>query len=272
LIDVGDPLPIQTMEVRDAAGVLANAGAMALTVTLPDGTSVSPGFSNSATGVYVPNVYVTTQVGRHVVRWVGTGLNAAAYTEAFDVRPALAAGILSLADARAVCNLETSTQDAELRIYIEATTDAIEGYIGPIGRRTVIETVYPSSGVLLLRTTPVLSLTSVTPYLSAALTVGSLVVDLSAGIVYPGTYGGFWAGWYDVVYEAGRVVIPAAVHLAARKTLKHLWSPDQYGAAGLPRAGFGGEDTGLASQAFAFVKSYGVRELLDPYRSAPAVA
>ena len=81
--DLGDPVAL-SVTVRDAAGALANAGAMTLTVTLPDGTTATPTISNPSTGTYTAT-YVPAVVGRFVARWVSTGANAAAYSEDFTV-------------------------------------------------------------------------------------------------------------------------------------------------------------------------------------------
>lgn len=87
-VELGDPLPIATVVVRDAAGNPANAGSMTLTVTLPDGSTATPGFTNTVTGIYVPGTYETVQAGPHWVRWKGSGTNFAASEEAFYVYPA----------------------------------------------------------------------------------------------------------------------------------------------------------------------------------------
>lgn len=92
---VGDPLPIQTVLLYDANGVLANAGAGTLTVRLDDGSTViptpSPGWTNPTTGRYVPNAYLTTASGWHIARWVFTGLNSQTFEESWYVRPAFSA-------------------------------------------------------------------------------------------------------------------------------------------------------------------------------------
>jgi hypothetical protein len=91
MIELGDPLPIQSITVRDATGAPANAGSMTLTVTLENGTTATPGFSNPSPGVYVPGVYETVQPGRHWARWKGTGVNEAAFEQAFYVHTLLSA-------------------------------------------------------------------------------------------------------------------------------------------------------------------------------------
>lgn len=270
MIEVGDALPDFAVEIRDSAGVLAAPGALTVTLTLPDlsTTPITP--ANPSTGRYTAS-YVTTQAGRHWARWVATGANASAHSQMWDVEAADPGGILSLADARQITNIEGSSQDDELRLYIAAVTQAIEDDIGPVGRRTVTETVYPAAGVLDLRTKPVLSVTSITPYAGAALS--STVYTLRpGGFVYPATYAaGFYAPEYAVVYVAGRAVVQAKVNLAAREVLRHLWSFQQ-GPAATVRAGFGAENLDVMSEAFSYVKSYGVQDLLKAEKLPPGVA
>lgn len=271
---LGAPIRLST-EVRNLAGALENAGALTLSVLKPDQTTqVYSTPTNDGAGLYHQDVPAAdlTQLGHYQFRWLSTGANAGVSSGDFDVIDPFAAELLSLDDAKQHLNLTSTASDAELEVYLAAVTDAIEAYIGPVGRRTVTETAYPSSGVLLLRTTPVLSLTSVTPYASAALTVGSLVVDTSAGIVYPGTYGGFWATSYTVVYVAGRAAVPAAVNMAARLVLQRLWETQRGGSASPQIIGAASPDLGVEQTAFSYLMAYGVREMLAPYRLAPAVA
>ncbi len=82
--DLGDTARL-AVQVTDSTGTLANATAVTLTVTLPDGTtsgSLTP--TNTATGVYQYD-YTPSQVGRHGVRWVATGTNAGAFATTFEV-------------------------------------------------------------------------------------------------------------------------------------------------------------------------------------------
>jgi hypothetical protein len=115
----------------------------------------------------------------------------------------------------------------------------------------------------------VLSLTSVTPYLGVALSAGALDTSmLSAAIIRPGVYQpAFRSPQYTVVYVAGRASVPAAVGTAARLVVQRL-AETQRGPADLPLS----QDSGVESTAFSYAKSYGVLELLSPYRLPPAVA
>ncbi len=74
--DLGDVASL-AVAITDSAGAAANAGAVVLTVTLPDGTTVTPTVTNAATGSYTAS-YTPTLPGRHGVRWVATGANASA--------------------------------------------------------------------------------------------------------------------------------------------------------------------------------------------------
>ena len=90
-------------------------------------------------------------------------------------------------------------------------------------------------------------------------------------MVYPGTYGSFWARSYDVVYVAGRTSVPAAVGEAALIILNHLWAPQVGGTGGVQ---VGGVDTSGEpfTTGFGFAIPNRAKELLAPYRLTPAVA
>ena len=77
--------------VTNVAGAPANAGTVTATVTLPDGTSVSPNVVNSSTGVY-DIAYTTTQAGLHQLSGAATGgvlgPEVDVWGDAFTVEPA----------------------------------------------------------------------------------------------------------------------------------------------------------------------------------------
>ena len=268
--DLGAVVPLGT-EVRDAAGALANAGAMALTVTLPDATTVavSPVVPTS-TGVYAYD-YPSTQAGRHTVRWVATGLNAGAYTDSFDVREAAPPGILSLADAKKHLNITSTVHDDEIRSWVESVTAGIEGLCGPVIVRTVVERHDARrASAICLRQAPVLSLTSVVAILDSGTdyTVGDLDVDTVTGLVQR-LDGGTLTGPLRATYKAGRLVVPAAVSSAARIILQHLWRTQQ--GPGRPQLGTGDFDVTEPIVGFGYAIPNRALQLLEPYRLPPGV-
>lgn len=254
----------------DGTYTLVDPGTIAGTLLFPDQTTAPFTPTKDTVGEYHADIAPATlsQLGHYQWKVVTTGVGAGVQDGALDVVDPFATELLSLADAKQHLNITSTTNDAELETYIAAVTEAIEAYIGPVGRRTITETVSPSSGVLLLSTVPVLSLTSVTPYASAPLTVGSLTVKAASGIVLPGAYTGFYAATYDVIYTAGRASVPASVNTAGRLVLQRLWETQRGPMSSTPfNAEIGAEPT-----AFSYVMAYGVRELLDPYRLPAAVA
>jgi len=231
--DLGAVVPLGTT-VRDSSGALANAGNMALTITLPDQTTVSvPAVAPTSTGTYAYD-YPSVQAGRHTVRWVATGVNAGAFVDVFDVREAAPPMLFSLASAKDKLDIPaTSTgDDEELREFIEATTAAVEFFVGPVARRTVQQVVQGDREAWVLHTTPVLAVTAITPLQSwqQAIDVSALDVDTHTGILRRTDWLWFYSGDYRVTYSAGRAIVPANVSLAAKLILQHLWRT-KYGAA-----------------------------------------
>lgn len=242
--DLGAVVPLGTT-VRDSTGALANAGNMAVTVTLPDGTTTTVGsVTPASTGVYAYD-YPTTLAGRHAVRWVATGLNAGAYTDVFDVREAAPAQLFSLASAKAKLDIPaTSTSsDEELREFIEATTAAVEFFVGPVVRRTVQQVVCGDREAWVLHTTPVLAVTAITPVQTwqQAIDVSVLDLDAHTGILRRTDGLWFFSGDYRVTYTAGRAMVPPNVSLAAKLILQHMWRTNYGASRGLAGIG-GGED------------------------------
>ncbi|MEU0181778.1 hypothetical protein ABZ312_11405 [Streptomyces sp. NPDC006207] len=242
--DLGDTVRLEA-ECRDAAGSLATASTAVLTITLPDGTTATPTVPAPAQpgqpGQYRVD-YVTTQAGRHSARWVWTGPECA-YTDMFDVREAVPPQLFSLADAKRHLQITTSTSDDELRAVGEATTRAVEFFVGAVTRRTVTEVAHGGTDRMLLTTTPVLSVTSVAGIELGQLAVPAAAVDVDTdtGVLRRTDGMPFWAGPYRVVYVAGRTLVPANIALAGKLILQHLWRT-QYGASrGLSAIG-GGED------------------------------
>lgn len=222
--DLSDSVPI-AVDVRDAAGALTNATTVALTITLPDDTTVTPAVTNppSVTGEYRVT-YVPTQVGRHAWRFVATVPNTA-YQDVFDVREIVSPSLLSLADAKAHLNLTSSTHDDELRGYLEAATEIVESYIGPVVRRSHTARVCGGRTAIPLPHTRVLEVTAVTLVLdgSSPVTLADLAVNEAAGIVSYKSGSSLPSGEMDFTYTVGRPYVKANWTLAAKIIVKHNW-------------------------------------------------
>ncbi|MFF4746792.1 hypothetical protein [Streptomyces sp. NPDC001268] len=262
--------------MRDDGEQLANAGSMALTIVLPDGTSTSIApVAPTSTGIYAHD-YTTVQAGRHTVRWVATGINAGAYTDQFDVREATPRGLLSLADAKKHLNIPASstTDDEELRGWIEATARVVEFFVGPVTRRTVVETHRVGSvHAVALREAPVLEVVSLSPVLTGGTTYAAadFDVDGSSGIVQR-LDGSRFTGPLRITYTVGRAVVPANISHAARIILQHLWRTQRGSARGPALAG--SDDYSVTEQipGLGYAVPNRALELLQPDRLPPGVA
>jgi hypothetical protein len=257
MADLGDLMPL-AIEIRDTSGNLANGGSVALTVTLPDGTTATPTVTNPSVGRYEA-IYTPPQPGRYVARWLSTGLNASAYVETFDVRPGDPGYIVSLSDAKRALNLDLTdtSNDEELRSLIGAVTTAVENYRGEvIVRRSFTEYVSGRRAVsrrrLTLSRTPVLSLTSVTrPYDAFTWSATDVVlVDPEVGIIV--SYGTPFYGELVITYTAGYQVVPDNYIEGAKIILRHLWEVQQTPGMSSGTSPFGDSGAGTsANPAYA---------------------
>lgn len=222
MYDLGDVVALQ-VKVTDADGAAAAAGAVTCTVTLPDGTTETPDVTTTTTGTY-DVTYTPTVVGHFDVRWVATGANAAAFTDAFNVSTA-GSQLLSLAEAKAALNFTTSDNDAELRYYLAAATDLVEAHVGPILHRPVTEQLWARGGVIRLATVPVVSLTTVEASMTGGLTYDAADLIVSTdGMVRAANRTPIITDLYDVTYVTGRSgAVPPRLLQATRLLVGHLW-------------------------------------------------
>lgn len=265
-IDLGD---VVALELPALAG---DAADVTLTVTLPDGTTVSPAVVNppSDTGRYSVD-YPTVQAGRHLVRWVTTDPTSA-YTDAFDVRPAVQPLVVSLADVKRHLGKSAADtgDDEELRSFIEAATAVIEEHRGEtVARRVLVEdvNVRSRSMAVQLGTSPVQSLTSVTAV------DGTTTWDVNGLHVSPHGVVSVLSGapLYGLVrftLVAGYTVIPPNYTLAAKIIVGHLWETQQQ--PGLGPNPFSGDNEFLSPTGRGFAIPNRAVELLG--RRPPMVA
>lgn len=266
MYDLGDPVPLR-VEVRDAAGALANATSVVVTITLPDTTTSTPAVTNSATGIYTASGPSALE-GRYTVRWVATGTNASAYTDVYDVRSASPIQLFSLAEARSMLRLSSTAEDEELRTWIDATTAAVERITGPVIPRQFTETLLGRRAIVLSHP-PVISVDTIVPtYVGGwSISIPDLVVDVD-GIVTRVDRADFSRDWYTVTYTAGRRVIPPAILAAGRIILKNLWETQR---AQTRQPGVGGGELPPAGSTQGLIP-YRAQNLLEAYRQAGTAA
>lgn len=233
MYDVGEAVPLR-FETR-TNGVPADADAVTLTVTLPDGTTATPTVANPETGVYAVD-YPATAAGRHTVRWTATG---SAYTDVFNVRDQASLALISLAALKGQVNMDSTTDDRELRTVIGAATGVIERHLRQVvARRAVSELVRASRPVwaVALRKTPVINLSAVASLDGLATwDVDDLAVDAETGIVTV-LRGPALCGQLRFNFTAGMAVVPGHILEAAEIIAAHLWETQRMGLTRDPRA------------------------------------
>lgn len=261
--DVGASVPI-AVDVKDAAGALANASSVVLTITLPDGTTTSPSVTNppASTGQY-RLTYIPAQVGRYAWEFVATGPNAP-YGDEFNVRETPSPALISLADAKAHLNIPASntTSDDELREYLEAATEIVESYTGPIVRRTHTARVCGWRAYQLsLPHTQVTAVTAVTLVSdgSSPITLSDLAVNGPAGVISYKNRAYFPYGDLDVTYTVGRSYVKPNWSLAAKIIVKHVWDTQ---LGNLPSVQ--GDDGGYVVTGSGYLVPYRAIALLQP--------
>jgi hypothetical protein len=264
---LGEVVPL-SVTITGEDGNPANADAVSLTVTLPDGaTDITSDIAPTSTGVYDHN-YSTTQAGVHQVRWVATGLNSSAFEDAFSVTPTAGLNFISLAEAKKHLNkdLAKTTDDAELLEFVTAACSKIVDLIGPVAPVTVVETVPCRAPlqVIVLEQHPVISVTSVTadgttvPEADFGTGVSGWVLDPGPGLL---GHSQRWPwGQVQVTYRAGRTALPGNIRLAALELTGHLWKQSQLNNGG-GRPQITGDDP-VMMPGLAYALPLRVRELL----------
>lgn len=231
--DLGDARTF-TYDVFNDAGVPAAAASVTLTLTKPDGTTLTPAVSVISTGKYEAALVTFDQAGTWLGRWTTTGI-VTADTFQFDVQPATRY-IVSLDEVKEHLRLTGVANDDRLIRALDAVTTMLarKGYA--VTASATEDYPAPSGGVLVLRRHPVTAVTSVTVYASGTATAYTLfdpaiapvldaytvstagLIELSAGARWPsGTT-------VRVVYTAG-YSDDADVKWAALEQIRLWWEP-----------------------------------------------
>ncbi|MCX3064207.1 head-tail connector protein [Streptomyces beihaiensis] len=248
--------------VTDAAGNPADSDTMTLTITLPDDSTVSVDpVTPTSTGSY-SYAYTTTQPGRHLVRWLGTGTNPFAQADVFDVREQAPVAIVSLADAKAQLNEASNVDDDELRGYVTGASLAVERELGTIvARRPFSERrTADSDGQILLSNVPVLAVTgAVSADGTTTWAAADLDVDTDTGLVTAVAGAAPLAGDVDCTYTAGLRIVPDDYQLATSIIIQHLWETQRGRSGAVP--GGSTEPEYMSGRGFALPRR--ALELLD---------
>lgn len=242
-IDLGDVVAL-TVETRDSAGALADAGSVVLSIQLPDGTAVTPAITHTPnSGIYQVD-YVTTMAGPHRVRWTASGVNTSAYADVFNVSGTFPRYLPSLAATKEQLKITGTADDEKIRGFMESATEVVERHTGmALVRRTETEDHKLSwSPTLILKRSPAVSLTSVVR-VDGTITwnVNDLYLSKTSGIVTIKSPAMLFNGHIEVIYVVGMTTIPQNFVDASSMIVEHLWQTRR-GVRGSARVG-GTEDT-----------------------------
>jgi hypothetical protein len=261
--------------VRDVAGALADPGAFILKIKDPTGTVTPHNWAGDITrdglGLFHFDLAGLTTLGPYQYKWNATGANTGVspnpryFTLVDEWTPIL----LTLEEAKS--QLNAAAPDADLELYIDSATEAMERRIGPIVPQVVTKRVLisPDDGHLLAPTHIVSdSVTAATQNGSAVSVTGWTTGEW--GRITPGTQRLY--GDVIVTYKAGFDPIPTPLKEAAALRGQHSYATQRGGRAGVARIiGGASEDIGAGPDGSDFLLMIRAREKEDPY-VFPAVA
>lgn len=269
--ELGTRVPI-TFVGGDVAGAPSNAATVTLTITLPDGTTVTPTVVNppARTGIYTYD-YLTTQAGRHIWFATTTGPTVAYGPTVFNVAPTGPGGIIGLDEAKQHLNMDLArtVDDAELRGFLAAATPVVEDVVGVVVARSFTE-VHDRGVVLVLHRCPAISLTTLVPVYTGGTSYlpADLDLDTETAVVRRKDGGGF-AGPLRVTYLAGRRIVPPNIIQGTKEIVRHMWSTQRAPSTGRP--GLGSDDE-LVATGSGYLIPRRAMELLHPHHRGPIAA
>jgi hypothetical protein len=225
-----------TYTVKNDLGVLTNPLTATLAITQPDGTLAAGTIVTLPPAVTGQLVYdfPYSQAGLHSVHWSTTVPTTAEDDVFIAERPAalLVSVDEAVAHLRAAGVLTSDADREQLQWLCLVASDAVERDLGRvITRRTVTETYDGGRWKINLRSTPVISITTVTES-GTALAAGDYVVNTSTGQLARGsTLSPSWfaSGWQNIVvtYVAGYADPPKIVRKVALNGVQRMWQESQ---------------------------------------------
>jgi hypothetical protein len=263
--DIGDLTTLRTI-VTDATGTPVNTPTVTCLVTKPDGTTATPGVTNTGSnGLYTASV-TPDQAGTWLYAFTASGTVVAVQADQFTVVTAGRVLVASMEEFKAQLRRADTTDDLMLRSYLVSATDVAEWAIGgPMAPTTFTELTMIRSWWVAPKYRPLISVTSITPELGGVLDSSAYVVDTNRNGIR--VRWGALAGWYTLVYRAGLSIIPERVKLGGLIIAQHLWQVEN-GGGGLPFPG--ANDTQYVPMGFA-VPSRAL-ELLGAGSLVPGIA
>ena len=234
-IDIGDPLPNLAVLVEDPPGTPVDVGAMALTITLPDGTTASVTPSRTDVGTWEAE-YVATMGGLHVCRWVATGANACVKVQYRSVGDPV-----DIDEVRVGLKVGGTASDDILYQLIAAAVNEVERKSGrALRKRSVTDIRAGGKYAVALSQVPVASVTSVTED-GTALAASDYELQPRTGLLYRGSASspGMWSGGptgVRVTYVVDADAVPANLRQAALELTRAL-AGRYRGSSGQPSAG-----------------------------------
>lgn len=196
--------------------------------------------------------------------------------------------LLTLGDAKLTLGIDGTLDDDLLQDYVDAATPVIEDLVGPVDVSDYIETYDGGATQIVLLHAPVTAVTEVIESLGASYVrvlaaqdiftggdAGSFAYTLEAetGVVTRRAAGVavcFATGTRNVrvTYSAGRVDVPANIHLAAMELVRSWWQIGQQGN----RPGFGEAPEMDAFTPSGYAVPSRVIELCAAQRRIPGIA
>ena len=235
MIEIGDPVPLR-LTTRNALKAPTDVTSVTLTITQPDGTTVSPLVAHvAATGIYTAS-FTVTQLGMHTYRWVATDpVNGGTFVDEFTVDDGYVP-FVSLSEQlnfmQATATITDPVELEELRGLIRVACEAVELDLGRyISPQTVTRSINGGGSTVVLRG-PVLSVASVVENGVTLVAGTGYVVDVASGILYRGSTQGvqcFASGLQNTVitYRAGELRPSAVARKVAKNGAARMWQGRQ---------------------------------------------
>lgn len=164
--------------------------------------------------------------------------------------------VLTLAEAKAFLDISDAAHDSKVQGAIDAAESLIAEKVGPLTPTTVTDRITSNGAQIMLRTTPVISLTTVSSvYATQTADVASLFVSPAGVVTWSTGRNVFFGGPYDVTYQAGYASIPAGLKYGIQQMVRHLWRSQ--------RGPQGRSPEGEAAPRYLFPNE--VLEAIEPY-------